>query len=112
MTSPASAVPDRGRRFSPAALAVLAVLGALLALAAANQVMQGSLIPALCLVPYLGLLCAVWWFTNGNLPVLVMVAYLVAPVPADNLLPQVFIYPQSDLSLRARDLLFLADLVL
>ncbi|MDQ1652130.1 MAG: O-Antigen ligase [Cryptosporangiaceae bacterium] len=112
MTFPASAVPDRGRRFRPAALAVLGILGALLGAAAAVQVMHGSLIPALCLVPYLGLLCAVWWFTNGNLPVLVMVAYLIAPVPADNLLPQVFIYPQTDLSLRARDLLFLADLVL
>jgi hypothetical protein len=112
MSFPPSVISVPGGRNRPVALAVIGVIGALLGLAAAYQVMAGSVIAAACLIPYIGLLCAVWWFTGGNLPVLVMVAYLIAPVPADNLLPQVFIYPQSDLSLRARDLLFLADLVL
>jgi hypothetical protein len=74
--------------------------------------MTGSLVAALCLVPYLGLLCAVWWASRGNVLILVLVAYLIAPSPADNLLPQIFIYASTDYALRARDLLFLADLVL
>lgn len=93
-------------------LVAIALVAAGLGTAAAVQVMNGSLVAALCLIPYLGLLCAVWWLSRGNVLVLVMVAYLIAPSPADNLLPQVFIFASTDYALRARDLLFLADLVL
>ena len=112
MTLPEAA--DRfygGRSRLPLLIAVVAVAG-LIGTAAAIRVAHGELVAALCVVPYLGLLWVVWWLTKGNLPVLVLVAYLIAPAPADNLLPQVFIFPATDIAQRARDLFFLADLVL
>jgi hypothetical protein len=112
MSLPASVDNARGGRSRLLAIALLALAGGGLGALAAIQVMNGSLIAALCLVPYLGLLCAVWWMSRGNILVLVLVAYLIAPSPADNLLPQVFIFASTDYALRARDLIFLADLVL
>jgi hypothetical protein len=112
MSLNASVDQSRGGRNRFLALALFALVGAGLGAAAAIQVMNGSLVAALCLVPYLALLCAVWWFTRGNVLVLVLVAYLIAPSPADNLLPQVYIFASTDYALRARDMLFLADLVL
>jgi hypothetical protein len=91
--------------------AVVAMAGAL-AIAGGYRVTQGGTVAALLLAPYVALLCLVWWLTRGNLLVLVLVSYLIAPSPADNLLPQVFIFPPGDLALRARDMFFLADLVL
>ncbi len=112
MSLPVSVDHARGGRFNVLSLALFVLVGGALGVAAAYQVMTGSLIAALCLVPYLGLLCAVWWLSRGNVLILVLAAYLIAPSPADNLLPQVFIYASTDYALRARDLLFLADLVL
>ena len=112
MSLPASLDSARGGRSRLIALALLVLVGAGLGFAAAYQVMNGSLIAALCLIPYLGVLCATWWLSRGNVLITVLVAYLVAPSPADNLLPQVLIFASTDFSLRPRDLLFLADLVL
>jgi len=112
MSLPATVDNAQGGRSRLVVLVVLALVSAALGTAAAIQVMNGSLIAALCLVPYLGLLCAVWWFSRGNVLILVLVAYLIAPSPADNLLPQVFIFAGTDYGLRERDLVFLADLVL
>lgn len=90
----------------------LILAGAALGLAAAHEVTKGSLAAALALVPYLGLLCVVWWASKGNVLVTMIAGYLIAPVPADNLLPQVFIFAQDDFSLRPRDLFFVVDLFL
>jgi hypothetical protein len=111
-THPASVDKTQGGRSRFPTLAALVLLSGALGSAAALQVMNGSLVAALCLVPYVAVLCAVWWFTRGNLLVLVLVAYLLAPAPADNLLPQVFIFAGTDYALRPRDLVFLADIVL
>ncbi len=112
MSAPASARAGRDGQNRILTIALLTALGAALGALAGVQVMNGSLIAALCLVPYLGLLSVIWWATRGNLLVLVLVAYLVAPSPADNLLPQVFIFASTDYALRPRDLVFLADVVL
>ncbi len=74
--------------------------------------MHGDMIVALSVVVYAVFLTALWWLTRGNAPVVVAVAYLIGPAPADNILTQVFIFPTTDFSLRSRDLFFLADIVL
>lgn len=84
------------------------VISALIARAA----VAGELGVVLAVLPYLMLMVGLWWLTRGNVVVVVLAAYLVGPAPADNLLPQVFIFPHSDYALRARDMFFLADLVL
>jgi hypothetical protein len=112
MSLTASVDHSRGGQNRLLPLALLVLVGAGLGVAAALQVMTGGLVAALCLVPYLGVLCAVWWFTRGNVLATVLVAYLIAPSPADNLLPQVYIFAGTDYALRERDMIFLADLVL
>lgn len=78
---------------------------------AARDLVTGDVFASISLVIYVALLGAVGVLTRGNALVLVLVAYLLAPIPADNLLPQVLIFPDTDYALRSRDLFFLADLV-
>ncbi|MGH3545232.1 MAG: hypothetical protein ACRDPW_04840, partial [Mycobacteriales bacterium] len=111
---PRSAITPIARRWLPVlSVAVAAVLTAgAFSLPVTAALVRGELGVALALVPYLVLLVALWWASGGSLPVVVLAAYLIGPAPADNLLPQVLIFPTDDFAVRARDLFFLADLVL
>ncbi len=102
--------PQRGAALLLASAVVFAT-AAISVLIAANLV-RGEIGPVAALLPYLALLIGLWWVTKGNLLVLVLTAYLIGPGPADNLLPQVLIFPADDYALRPRDMFFLADLVL
>jgi hypothetical protein len=101
---------DRATRLRSIPLAVLA--GAVLGVAAVASLTQNSALPALFALPYVGFLALVWWGSRGNVAVLLVSAYLLAPPPADNLMPQVFIFGGDDLSLTPRDVALLADVVL
>lgn len=101
---------DRRTRLRAVPLAGLA--GAVLGVAAVASLSQNTLLPALFALPYVGFLCLVWWGSRGNVAVLLVSAYLLAPPPADNLMPQVYIFAGDDLSLTPRDVALLADVVL
>ncbi|MGH3803244.1 MAG: hypothetical protein ACRDTD_24555, partial [Pseudonocardiaceae bacterium] len=93
--------------------ALIAVLGGLgIGVLAAKALVHGDVGVVAAVLPYLALLLGVGIFTRGNLPVLALTTYLIGPAPADNLLPQVLIFPSSDFAVRPRDMLFLADIVL
>jgi len=93
--------------------ALVAVAGSfMISVLVARAAVAGEFAVALAVLPYLMLVLGLWWLTHGNVVVVVLAAYLVGPAPADNLLPQVFIFPHTDYALRARDMFFLADLVL
>ncbi|HEX3732449.1 MAG TPA: hypothetical protein VHU91_05940, partial [Mycobacteriales bacterium] len=94
-----------------AALAAI-IVGVITAAASAVALVKGDTGVAASVLPYTLLLVGVWMVSRGNLPVVVLVAYLIGPAPADNLLPQVFIFPVTDYALRPRDMFFVADLVL
>ncbi|NUS72302.1 MAG: O-antigen ligase family protein [Corynebacteriales bacterium] len=87
-------------------------LAAISGVGAALQIQDTEYVVPLAFVGFIAFVLASWWLSKGNVLVVVMLAYLLAPAPADNILPQVTIFPDSDYAVRSRDLLLLADLIL
>lgn len=88
------------------------VLIVLLGGAVASELAAGHRAVAIAVAVYVLLIAVAWRLTRGNVVVVVAFAYLLAPAPADNILPQLNIFPVSDLSVRPRDAFYLADIVL
>jgi hypothetical protein len=90
----------------------IVVLGIVLGALVAWQLRNGNTGTVAFVGMYVAVLGAAYWLSRGNSFAVLLVAYLVAPPPADHVLPQVALFPDGDLGSNRTTAFIGADIVL